>query len=181
MFELKINPDDIRKHGMTMPEYMVLGFLRYFNNQDLTSFIQNTIYENSQLNPILDSLISGQFIRIIDGVVHINDKGEKVFSGVYESKAIELINHFNKLKAEYLHINRPTNARKYIVKFKGLLSEGHDIEFIKDVLAYCVDTWKDDDFMRNHINVETFCRHFDKYADQYELRQKSANRINRML
>lgn len=181
MFELRINEPDMKKYGLNLPEYLLLGYLRFYNNRCIDDILEHTITETLQIDPIISSLTNRGFIRIIDRIIHIDHKAEKIFDGKYESRALELLSHFNKLKSEHLGITRATTAPKYAVKFKSLLSEGHDIEFIKEVLEYCISTWKDDDFMRNHINVETFCRHFDKYADQYEMRQKTNNTKNRIL
>ena len=118
-------------------------------------------------------------MRIIDNTLHINAKAEKVFTDRNDAKY--LIDTFNALKLEHLGISRKTTAIKYLNKFNGLLAQGHEVQYIKDVLGYLFETWKEDSFWINYLNVETICRHFDKYADQYELSMQNTSQVNDML
>ncbi|MCP4255036.1 MAG: hypothetical protein GY775_16840 [Candidatus Scalindua sp.] len=109
------------------------------------------------------------YVRVVDNTVILEPKAKILFENKIDVQAKELLAYFNEMKKTHFGINRLTVADKYVTKFKSLLKEHSSIEYIKRVLEYCASTWKEDSFWRSQFNVDTLCRHFDKYADKYEL------------
>ncbi len=181
--DIKISLNDLYKTDLSIVEYMLLGYLIHYDNQNIELVYMNEdMVSTQQLLPLTEELSKKNYIRIISGVLHVDDKAHKLFVKKYTEGAKEVLDYFNELKAEHLGIKRPTKSSKYLIRIKGLLSEGHELALVKNVFEHCVSTWKDDSFWSKHIDIETICRHFDKYADQYILSKgKKDTNVNRML
>jgi len=171
--QLLIDDKMFKKSKLTHVEYVVLAYLR--ENPDI-EYTMDEVF-------IFTVLEMKGYIRIIgEEQIIVEPKAEEIFETSNTSTAKEILEEYNNLKKEHLGVSRKTTASKYVVKFKGLLAMGFEVEYIKLVLEYIFKTWKNDRFWRNHLgSIDTIVRHFDKYATQFDINEEQDENINTML
>jgi len=171
--EIVIDSKLMMNSGLSVIQYLTLGYLR-----ESTKLIAS-LSEQYILNVLEDK----GYIRIVDEHIIVDSSAETIFETEFTTAAKEILTYYNSLKKEHLNISRATRAQKYVVKLKGLLVGGFELDYIKEVLTYLFTTWKNDPFMKKYLgSIDTLVRHFDKYSNEYEMNKNEfINNKNTML
>jgi len=130
---IEINLKKFKKQeDLSLEEYLILCVL--LNSPDL-------IIEDKSTQNIIDELEAKHYLRLINSEPILDGKAVSLFESEHTPKAKEVLEHMNKLKKELKISSRPFNFRTHGKEITARVSEGIDIELIKDVVTYMYNKW----------------------------------------
>jgi len=166
--QIQINLNALDKvQDLTLPEYLVLCILYEIPELEL---------RDADTRFIVLELENKGFLRMINNVAVLDGKAVQLFENSMTIKAKEILDYMNELKKDLGISSRPFSYRTHSRELIARLSEGVDVELIKDMLQYKYNVWKNTEWQM-YLRPSTLFNKTKFYNYLEELEQRG-NRVN---